>query len=298
MFRNLSLESLGLSGQQDSELIESALSNVFRGVGLDVPAFQQRAESLGLDRARRLFDSAKLKFGIAPLPFDVAADEETFQAGMASLPAWAELSAQIGCTRWETLLAPASDERPYHANFEFYRARLGLVAKALEPHGIRLGVGFDAAPAARLDKHFEFIHSFDATLMLVSMVGASNLGMIIDAWQIFASGGSAAEIVRKLPAAQIVSVRLADAAADTVPGEAAATSRVLPGETGLIDSVALLTALAEIAYDGPVTPTADATRFAGEGRQAILKQTRDCLDAVWKEAGLTPSGKLAAPLVK
>ena len=49
---------------------------------------------------------------------------------MTQLPAWAELSAQLGCTRWETSLAPASDERPYHANFEYYRGRLGQIALA------------------------------------------------------------------------------------------------------------------------------------------------------------------------
>lgn len=293
MFRNLSLEALGLSGQQDSELIESALSNGFKGVSLDLPAFQQRVQSQGLDRARRLFESAKLKFGVAALPFSPAAADADFQAGLAQLPAWAELSAQLGCTRWETSLLPASDERPYHANFEFYRGRLGQVAQALAAHGIRLGVGFDAAPDARRDRAFEFIHSAEATAMLVGMAGASNLGLIVDLWQIFAAGGSF-DAVRKLPAQQIVAVRLADAKTGTQPGDAAAESRVLPGETGVIDAVAALTALAELGYDGPVTPTAHPSRFAGQGRQAILKAARESLDAVWKGAGLTPSGKLAA----
>ncbi len=297
MFRNLCLEALGLSGQQDSELIESALSNGFKGVSLDLPAFEKRVQSQGLDRARKFFESAKLKVGSAALPFCPAADDAKFQAGMAQLPAWAELSAQLGCTRWETGLAPASDERPYHANFEFYRGRLGQIAKVLEPHNIRLGVGFDAAPSARADKAFEFIHSGEATAMLVSMAGARNLGLVVDLWQVFASGGSS-DTIRKLPLNQIVTVRLSDVRTGTVAGEAAEDSRVLPGETGLIDAAAVLVGLAEAGYDGPITPTAHPSRFAGQGRQAILKLTRETLDAVWKAAGLTPSGKLAAPVGK
>lgn len=297
MFRNLSLGALGLSGQQDSELIESALSYGFKGVELDLPAFCERVQSHGLDHARRLFDSAKLKFGFAALPFSPAADDAAFQAGLAALPQWAETSAQVGCKRWETTLAPASDERPYHENFEFYRGRLAQVAKALDPHGIRLAVGFDAAPAARVQKAFEFIHSLDATLMLVGMVGASNIGVAVDAWQIFASGGSF-DPLRKLSSAQIVTVRLADAAADATPGEAEETSRLLPGETGVIDSAGLLQQLAEAGFDGPVTPTVNPARLAGLGRQAILKQTRDAFDAVWKQAGLTPAGKLGTAVTK
>ena len=297
MFRNLCLEALGLSGQQDSELIESALSNGFKGVSLDLPAFQKRAQTQGLDRAKRFFESAKLKVGVAALPFCPAADDAAFQAGLAQMGEWATLSAQIGCTRWETSLAPASDERPYHANFEFYRGRLGQIAKALEPHGIRLGVGFDADPSARTNKSFEFIHSGEATAMLVGMAGARNLGLVVDLWQLFASGGSI-DMIRKLPLNQIVSVRLADVRTGTVPGEATAVTRVLPGDTAVIDSAAVLVGLAEAGYDGPITPTADPARFAGQGRQAILKLTREALDTVWKAAGLTPSGKLAAPVGK
>jgi sugar phosphate isomerase/epimerase len=278
-------------------LIESALSYGFKGLELDLVEFDSRVQGHGLEHARRLFDSAKLRFGFATLPFSPAADDSEFQAGLKTLSGLAEMSATVGCTRWVTNIEPASDERPYHSNFEFYRQRLGAVAQALEPHGIRLGVGFRAAPALRQDKAFEFIHGFDATQMLVGMAGASNLGLSIDLWQIFASGASV-DLVRKLSAGQVVAVFLSDAATGTVAGSADEESRELPGENGSIDAVAALVMLAEMAYDGPVTPTSHPARLAGQGRQAILKLTRDRLDAVWKNAGLTPSGKLAAPLAK
>ena len=43
-------------------------------------------------------------------------------------------------------IASASDELPYHENFERHRGRLGEVAQALAPHDIRLGLEF-LAPA-------------------------------------------------------------------------------------------------------------------------------------------------------
>lgn len=297
MFRNLSLRALGLSGQQDSELIESALSCGFKGLELDLVEFDGRVQAHGLDHARRRFDSAKLRFGFARLPFSPAADDREFQSGLSQLAGLAETSAKIGCTRWVTNIEPASDERPYHANFEFYRQRLGALARALEPHGIRVGVGFHAAAELRRNRAFEFIHSLDATQMLVGMAGAGNLGLAIDLWEIFASGGTL-ELVRKMPAAQLVAVFLADVPAGTTRETATESARALPGETGAIDAAAALALLAELGYDGPVTPTAHPAQLTGQGRQAILKLARDRLDAAWKSAGLTPGGRLAAPLAK
>ena len=72
------------------------------------------------------------------------------------------------------------------------------------------------------------------------------------------------------------------------------TSRRLPGDGGAIDNVGLLAALAELRYDGPVTPAPDKSTLAGLGRDAIVKQAGAVLDAAWKAAGLNAAGKLTA----
>jgi hypothetical protein len=68
----------------------------------------------------------------------------------------------------------------------------------------------------------------------------------------------------------------------------------LPGETDVIDTPAALTALAEMGYSGPVTPLPHSSQFAGLRRDQIVKLTGEKLDAVWKQAGLSPAGKLPA----
>ena len=73
---------------------------------------------------------------------------------------------------------------------------------------------------------------------------------------------------------------------------------MLPGETGVIDSAAALTQLAEMGFDGPVTPAAHPKRFEGQSRNAIAKSAGEKLDAVWKGAGLNASGKLTAAAAK
>ena len=60
MFKNLNAKFLGISGTQ-SELIELALTYGFDSIDFDVVDFANRAKLRGMDYARRLFDSAKLR---------------------------------------------------------------------------------------------------------------------------------------------------------------------------------------------------------------------------------------------
>ncbi len=295
MFKNLDPHALGLSASQ-SETIELALSFGFRGISFNLVDFAGEVQSYGLPKARRLLDSAKLTLGLFALPLDFEADDARFRAELARLAELSELAASVGATRAVTVIEPASDERPYHQNFEFYRQRLGEVGQMLAPHGVRLGVGFESSDAARRDKHFEFIHDLDALLVLLSTVGQSNVGLSLDVWHVWAAGGSLDAVSKKLKADQIIAVALADAAQpDATQPDATqpeggdphdAATRLLPGETRVIDSAAALSMLADLDYDGPVTPLPDRSRFAGMRRDAIAKLAGEKLDAVWQAAGL------------
>ena len=294
MFRNLSTDAVGLSGRQ-SEVIELALSYKFKGIELDVREFQGQVQSGGLPFARRLLDSARLNIGYFRLPFAIDADEATYRPGLAELSELAGLASQLGCTRTIARIAPASEEKPYHENFEFQRRRLIEIAGVLAPLNIRLGLEYVATAEARSGRNFQFIHSLDALVMLAGMTGQKNVGIVLDLFSMHVSGSSIDE-ARKLSTPQVVAVFVSDAAA----GDAGTTleGRLLPGETGVIDAAAALTKLAEMGYDGPVTPAAHSKNFTGMSRNAIVKQAGEKLDAVWKGAGLNPAGKLVTPAGK
>jgi sugar phosphate isomerase/epimerase len=292
MFKNLSLEALGISGTQN-ETIELALSNGFKGIDLDLLELGRQVEARGMPHARRLLDSAKLKYGGFELPLPLSSDDAAWQRDLEQLKKLAALAAELGCTRAVTTLAPASDERPYHQNFEFHRQRLGAAAGVLEPLGVRLGVGFLAPAEQRQGMQFEFIYQFAPLLMLLNMVGRRNVGVVLDLWQLHAAGGGLDEI-RGLAADQVVAVRVADFPADAPREAARDEQRLLPGETGVIDTPAALVALAEKGYDGPVTPYPHRSHFQGQRREEIARRAGQALDAVWKSAGLSPAGKLAA----
>jgi sugar phosphate isomerase/epimerase len=291
MFKNLCPHVLGISGRE-SEIIELALSHGFKGINLNLAEFAEQAQTQGFAKASRLIASARLKLGSFSLPVRWHGEASEYEADMKALPGLADLAAQIGCKRAVTTIEPGSKTRPYHENFEFHRRRLSELGDALGKHGIRLGVGFLAPVAARERDTLQFMQKAEEVVMLLSTVGSSNVGLALDTfdWHL---GGGTAEGLRALRAAGIVTVSLGDIEPGLTASDAPLSARRLPGEGGLVDNAAILMTLAELGYDGPVTPTADKSRFAGERREEIVKRAATAFDAAWKAAGLNASGKLA-----
>ncbi len=251
MFKNLSAEGIGLSGRQ-SEVIELALSFGFKGIDIDLNDFAAQVKASGLPHARRLLDSAKLKFGTIRLPLVWDDSDDVYHQGVAQLAEPLKLAVDLGVTRAVTAIAPANDLRPYHENFEFHRRRLTEIGELLAASGMKLGVEFTASAAARKDRAFQFIHSFDAVLMLIQMVRAQNVGVVVDSWRITAAGGSLDDL-RKLPVERIVAAYLSDAPADVALAALSEADRLLPGENQQDRQCrASPPELGELGFDGSV----------------------------------------------
>jgi sugar phosphate isomerase/epimerase len=285
MFKNFNPGFLGVSGHQ-SELIELALTYGFSSMDWNMAEFAVRIRLKGLEYARRLIDSARLRIGTFALPIDWEADDDVFQKELNKLPECADAAAAVGCTRCTAVLAPAGDKRPYHENFEFHRRRFQEIAAALKPNGIRVALGFQAAEYLRRNQAFQFIHDIDALTLLLDMIAAPNVGLALDVWEIFACGSNL-ESIRKIPREQIVTVQIAELAATAQPGDLDEKSRLLPdAANGKIDVPAILKYLAEWGYDGPVTVKPSRAAFSSRRRDAVVKLTCESLERVWTAAGL------------
>jgi sugar phosphate isomerase/epimerase len=222
---------------------------------------------------------------------ELDAEDDAFKQQLERLPQYLQTAAEIDCTRCVAMIEPAGDKRPYHENFEYHRHRLSDVAKVLEPAGIRLGIGFRAAEDLRKGQAFQFIHEIEALTLLVKMVDAPNLGMLLDTWDLYVSGGSP-EQVRGLSGEQIVAIRVADQPEDAPADEITEAARVLPCPTGRVDVAGYLAAFAETGFDGPVTPAPARSSLQGMRRDPIVQKASRALAEIWQAAGLTPEGKL------
>jgi sugar phosphate isomerase/epimerase len=290
MFKNLNPAYLSISGHQ-SEVIELALTYGFSGMELNIADFATRVRLKGLDYAKRLITSARIRIGTFSLPIPWEADEETFKKDMKKLPEYADAAAALGCQCCTAILPPAGDQRPYHENFEFHRRRFQEIAAVFQPAGVRLALGFQAAEYLRRNQAFQFIHDLDAMLMLLNMIDSPGVGLLLDVWEVFAAGATL-DAIRKIPSSQIVAVQIAEMAAATPLTELDEKSRLLPDAEGRIGVPAILTYLAGQNYQGPVTVKPSRGVFPNRRRDNVVKFTAESLDRVWREAGLPTPPKL------
>jgi sugar phosphate isomerase/epimerase len=105
------------------------------------------------------------------------------------------------------------------------------------------------------------------------------VGLLLDTWQWWVGGGDV-EKLRSLRGEQILSVRLADIPADTDFTTITEEQRLMPGEGGTIDSAAVLAALEELGFDGPVAVAPSPALFKGQKRESIIKGASAALDAL------------------
>ncbi|MFM8414454.1 MAG: TIM barrel protein [Planctomycetota bacterium] len=295
MFRNLSTFGPPLSGRP-SELIELALSFGFDGMDIDILDLQKQAEIYGLEHARRLMVSARLKGGSFQLPVRLDAPDREYEADMAELPARLEMAAAAECPRAVATLAPGSDEHSFKDFFELHRLRLHTIGDLLARHGLKLGLAIRPEPAARAELANPFIHTFEGLLGLVA-VAHERIGAVADAWALHVTG-EPAEMVAKVPAGRLVEVRLSDAPRGTPREELTAVDRLMPGDTGAISSAAVLKAAAAMGFDGPATPYASRSTLAGRGREKIVRLAGERMEQAWRDAGMEIAPRWFAPVAR
>jgi len=283
MFRNLSTVGLPRSGRP-SELIELALSFGFDGMDIDILDMQKQAAVYGVEHARRLMVSARLKSGLFHLPVRLDAEEAEFAAAVAALPAQLEVAAACECARAVTTLAPASEEHPFKDFFELHRIRLHTLGDLFAAHGMQLGLAIRPEAAARAGKAHAFIHTLEGLIGLVA-VAHERIGAVVDAWALHVSG-EPLDLIAKVPAGRIVEVRLSDAPRAVAAADLAAVDRLMPGETGAIPLGPVIAAAATAGFDGPATPWADRSTLTGRGREKIVRIAGERMEQAWRDGGL------------
>jgi sugar phosphate isomerase/epimerase len=243
------------------------------------------AEEKGAEHVRDLFAAAGLKPGGWGLPVNWRGSEEEFQADLKDLPRLAAAGQAIGCPRVVMWILPSSNERPFEENFEFHVRRFRPCAAILKDHGCRLGLEFIGPRTLRASAKYEFIYTMDGMLELCAAIGTGNMGLLLDGWHWYTSGGTV-EDLRRLTNEDVVYVHINDAPAGVPLDEQIDNVRCLPGETGVIDNVNFLKCLQEIGYDGPVTPEPFSQRVNALPPAEAAQVTAEALNKVWTAAGL------------
>ncbi len=281
MYKTLSPGALGIRGLSLADGIALAKQSGFGGLDFNIV----EAAELGADAASALFADAGIKYGAWGLT--VRWQSEEWRDDLAELPRYAAVAAEMGATRCSTWCPPSSATRPFAENFDWHLERFAAIAEVLNENGIRFGIEFIGPQSLRPADQHDFIYNMEGMLELGAACGTGNVGLLLDAWHLYTSGG-AVDDLDKISNADIVNVHVNDAPEGLTMATYNDHDRRLPTETGILPLEGFMKKLIALGYDGPVTPEPfSKTVNAIEDPQEAARLTADYMDRLWQVAGLS-----------
>jgi sugar phosphate isomerase/epimerase len=287
MYATISPDALGIRGLSLSDAIALARDFGFAGLSFDSRAAARAVDEHGLAAVQDEFARAGVRPAIWNLPV-AWRDDDLWQADLLELPRLAATARDLGATRTTTYMPSGSDERPFDENFDWHVARLRPIAEVLRDAGCRFGIEFIGPKTFRANFRHEFIYNLDGVMELIAAIGTGNVGVLLDSWHLYTSGGAIADL-EHLSSHDVVVVHVNDAPAGIARDDQIDTVRALPMDTGVIDLVAFMQALRQMGYDGPVMPEPFSQRLndlAATDPPAAAREAARSMDALWHAAGL------------
>lgn len=284
MYKTLSPGAIGIRGQSLQDSLSLAKKTGFEGLDFSIQEAAQIAQARDVDAVKALFADAGIKFGAWGAPVDWQG--AGWRDDLAVLPKYAELAAELGADRCSTWCPPSSTERALDENFAWHVQRFQPIAETLKPFGIRFGIEFIGPQSLRPADQHDFICDMDGMLELAAAIGTGNVGLLLDAWHLYTSGGAVADL-DKISNADIVNVHVNDAPTGLTMATYDDHDRRLPCETGVLPLAAFMQKLSELGYDGPVTPEPFSKRLnALDDPLEAATETAASMARLWQVAGL------------
>src|SRR5918994_2545575 len=226
MYATIGPDALGIRGLPLSEAIALARDTGFAGLAFDSRAAASAVDEHGLAAVQDQFAQAGVKPALWNLPV-AWRDDEQWQADLRELPRLAATARELGATRTATYMPSGSDERPFEENFAWHVSRLRPIAEVLRDEGCRFGIEFLGPRTYRAAFRHEFIHTLGGVMELVAAIGTGNVGVLLDSWHLYTSGGSVADLER-LTNDDVVGVHVNDAPPEIALDKQIDTVRTLP----------------------------------------------------------------------
>jgi sugar phosphate isomerase/epimerase len=285
MQKTLGPGAIGIRGLNLQETIDLAKQTGFDSIAFDIKEVEQLAGEMGVDGVKDLFASSGIKPGYWGSPVAWSNDDKRDE-DLKSLSKRAALAREIGSTRATSGVMPGSNDRDFGENYKWTVERLKPVAEALNGEGCQLGIEFISPKTLRDTFKYEFIYTLGGTMELAASIGTGNVGLLLDAWHLWQSGGDVSDI-DQVTAKDVIAVHVNDAPVGIPRDEQQDLVRALPLETGVIDIVPFMRKLRDLGYDGPVMAEPFSKRveeLAAKDPVAAAKETARSMDALWEAA--------------
>jgi sugar phosphate isomerase/epimerase len=272
MYINLNPFTIGLKDLSFNNLVNLAQEFGFGGIEFIPQQFESVEQA---KEAGELMNKLNLQWGLFPLTCDfLNVNDEEFETGIAKLKKILPLVKAAGCKRAYNHIWPGSNSRPYEENFKWHVEKLKVLVELLGSYDVKLGLEFIGAKTLRETFKHPFIFNIHQALELANEV-SPDLGIIIDCFHLYTSGGKVEDILAVGSGDRIVNVHANDAYPGRTREEQQDLERQMPMASGIVDIEGILKVLKQLNYNGPVIcepfqPTVG--RFQGMGDEKVAAE--------------------------
>lgn len=277
MFKNLNVRALGHKATFE-ETVKLASEYGFAGVDTDL----DYAKEHGVAAVKSLLAGHKLKLGGFSLSvkWREGDSDRDFAESLGNFTTECKIAAELGVTRCNTYVWPASNTLSYHEHFKRFVTRMKPVAQILNAYGQSLGLEFIGPRTMRASQKHGFIHTMDGMRAAAAAIGTGNVGFLLDCWHWYTAQSTVSDI-EQLDAKEVIYVHINDAPKGVGVNDQVDNKRELP-VTGVIDLKGFFGALRKIGYEGPLTVEPFNQPLRDMKLDAAVKAASVALDAALK----------------
>lgn len=236
-----------------NETVRLATKHGFAGTNLNLAEIARLPDP---ESAAMKVKDAGLQWGAFGLSIEFRKDQASYDKDLAGLQKLLPVAKRIGAQLAFTCIVPGHNELDYEANYQQHVERLAPVAQMLADHDIRLALEFIGPKTLRDTFRHGFIHTADKMLEFagdITPTGAANVGLLVDSYHVYTSAATEEYLDTHLTHDNVFYVHVNDARPNRSRDEQMDLERLLPCESGIIDSAAFVRILRRINYEGPVT---------------------------------------------
>jgi sugar phosphate isomerase/epimerase len=185
------------------------------------------------------------------IPVEFRRHKSRFNDDFKGLRRFCQTMEKQGAARMNTWIISSHNELTYNENMKQHAYRLGECAKVMKDHGIRFGLEYLGMRTMMTQNRYPFIGSMKEGKELISEIGESNVGFVLDTFHWYCANDTLDDI-RTLQPEDVVVVDLNDARLGFTRETQWDGKRELPMATGVINTKDFLQGIIDIGYEGPV----------------------------------------------
>ena len=249
MYINICPNTIGITSSNFKDVVNLALKYGFEGVDFSPNYFSSVEEA---KEAGELLRSLKLNWGLFYMPCDfLLVNDEDYARGLEKLEQILPMVHAAGCKRTYNHIWPGNNSRKFDENYKWHVSRLKTLVNILAKYDVHMGIEFVGAKTLRDSFQYPFIYNLKQAMELADKV-SPDLGIILDCFHWYTSGGTLEDIKSIGSGDRIVNVHANDAVLGRSREMQLDLEREMPMASGLVDVASILRTLKELKYEGPV----------------------------------------------